>query len=350
METEGPKDFWILSLSGGGYRGLFTATILEEMERRLPTGQRLADKFDLIAGTSAGSLLAAAIAKRVPATKLRETFETRGDDIFDAGLFRWKRWFVLGRLNLGIFGARYNSAGLQRVLADEALLGSATFNSLKHRLLIPTVNLTKGGAQFFKTPHHADYKNDGAVSLVDACMASGAAPTFFPVHRFNNSRYTDGGLVANSPVFVAYHEAVTKLGVDPRRVHIISVGTMNRSVTIDTRAPLSMGLIMASGWRFWMGWKARLLEVMLAAQEKLAIDMIQHVVPERILILDDSLDNDQAMVIGLDKVSKAAKEALAGRADTVIRRDLNGPLLEQWLNHQPEAPVFFNQADGGQHA
>lgn len=341
------KDFWILSLSGGGYRGLFTATILEEMERRLPPGQCLADKFDLIAGTSAGSLLAAAIAKRVPAAKLRETFETRGNDIFGAGLLRWKRWFVLRRLNLGIFGARYDSTGLQKVLTDEALLGKATFNSLKHRLMIPTVNLTKGGAQFFKTPHLAEYKMDGGVTLVDACLASGAAPTFFPVHRFNNSRYTDGGLVANSPVFVAYHEAVSKLGVDPHRIHIISVGTMNRSVTIDTRAPLSMGLIMASGWRFWMGWKARLLEVMLAVQEKLAIDMIKHLVPERVLILDDSLDNDQAKVVGLDKVSKDAREALAGRGRITAQRDLSGQLFEQWLNHQPDAAVFYNKADGG---
>jgi len=53
-------DFWILSLSGGGYRGLFTATLLQELEKAL--GNPIARHFDLITGTSIGGILGLAIA------------------------------------------------------------------------------------------------------------------------------------------------------------------------------------------------------------------------------------------------------------------------------------------------
>jgi patatin-like phospholipase/acyl hydrolase len=73
------RRFDILSLSGGGYFGLFTATILEKLER---DAGPLAERFDLLAGTSIGGIVALALAHGVPASKIRQEFEDSGTVIF----------------------------------------------------------------------------------------------------------------------------------------------------------------------------------------------------------------------------------------------------------------------------
>lgn len=341
MQIETPsaeKDFWILALSGGGYRGLFTATVLREMEKRC--GVPIAKKFDLIAGTSVGSILAAALAMEIPAEQLHNLFLAHGRTIFHG---RWKHMPLLKVLNLGFFSARYGASGLHSVLSDDDLLGKATFNTLKHRLMIPTVNLSKGSAQFFKTPHCEDYHHDGTVLLKDAAIASAAAPTYFPVHRFNQNRYADGGLVANSPALVAYHEAVYKLGIHPDRVHVISIGTMNKSVTMDPRSPLDIGLISGGGWRFWMGWRQRVFEVTLAAQEQLSEDMLKHVLKDKVLRVDVPLEPDQTAVVSLDAVTEAANEVLEGQGREAAKKELAGPTYDRWMSHTATPAQFFNQ-------
>ena len=338
MDSSNGGDFWILSLSGGGYRGLFTATVLAEMQKRIK--EPLADKFDLIAGTSVGSILAAALAKGVSATELPELFLTHGEEIFNGC---WKQLPILKAFNLGFFASRYGARGMRKVLSREELLGNTRFQDLRRRLLIPTLNLSKGSAQFFKTQHCADYRFDCDVALIDAVMASAAAPTYFPVHRFNQSRYADGGLVANSPAFIAFHEAHYKLNIPIDRIHVVSIGTMNRSVTMDPRAPLSIGLLTGAGRCFWKGWRQRVFEVTLAAQEQLSEDMLRHVNPGRTLPIDAPLDNDQARVVALDSITAAANEVLEGQAREAAKAALTGDLFERWKNHSATPAEFFNQ-------
>lgn len=341
MQNETPsaeKDFWILALSGGGYRGLFTATVLQEMEKRC--GVPLAKKFDLITGTSVGGILAAALAKEVPADRLPKLFREHGKTIFHGG---WKQWPLLKIFNLGFFSARYGTKGLNSVLSQDDLLGDTTFSALEHRLMIPAVNLSKGSAQFFKTQHCEEYRHDGAVLLKDAVMASAAAPTFFPVHRFNQNRYADGGLVANSPALVAFHEAVHKLGTPPDRVHVISIGTMNKSVTMDPRTPLNIGLLTGGGWRFWKGWRQRVFEVTLAAQEQLSEDMLRHILNSRVLRIDVPLEPDQTAVVSLDAVTEAANEVLEGQAREAAKKELTGAIYERWMSHTASPAPFFNR-------
>ena len=278
MTNNNGKDFWILSLSGGGYRGLFTATVLAEMQKRIDGP--LADKFDLIAGTSVGSILAAALAKGVSAIELPGLFLTHGPDIFNGC---WKQLPVLKAFNLGFFASRYAAKGMKDVLSNDELLGNTCFKDLRRRLLIPTVNLTKGSAQFFKTQHCAEYRYDGDIPLIDAVMASAAAPSYFPVHRFNQSRYADGGLIANSPAFVAFHEAHYKL-----------------KIPIDRNTG-------------------------------------------RVLRIDVPLENDQAKVVSLDSVSALANEVLEGQAREATKSLLSGDLYERWKNHSATQPEFFNQ-------
>lgn len=175
MASDGGRDFWILSLSGGGYRGLFTATVLAEMQKRI-SGD-LADKFDLIAGTSVGSILAAALAKGISATDLPGLFLTHGEEIFHGC---WKQLPFLKAFNLGFLASRYSARGMRKVLSREELLGNTRFQDLRRRLLIPTVNLTKGSAPFLRNDRHPFSESQTALQTHPsgmACVHQGAART-----------------------------------------------------------------------------------------------------------------------------------------------------------------------------
>ena len=75
-------EFRILALSGGGYLGLYTAVVLARLEQQL--GEPLGRRFDLVAGTSVGGLLALALAFEVPMAAIVELFHARGEEVFSA--------------------------------------------------------------------------------------------------------------------------------------------------------------------------------------------------------------------------------------------------------------------------
>lgn len=117
----------ILCLSGGGYRGLYTALVLEALEQR--AGRRLADVFDVLAGTSIGALIAAALALRLPAADIRSEIETRGPAIFDRRLRLGTVRLPLRRPFRGLLAARYSQKPLREAI--DAIFGSTPINRLK---------------------------------------------------------------------------------------------------------------------------------------------------------------------------------------------------------------------------
>jgi len=139
--TSSAKPFHVLALSGGGFRGLYTATVLKHLEQQL--GAPLARRFDLICGTSAGGLLALGLAAEIPAEQLQGMFERDGVRIFN-------RPTGMRRILSPFKRAKYSPDGLRAVLTEK--FGERTLGDLEHRVLIPTVNYSKGSGQFFKTP------------------------------------------------------------------------------------------------------------------------------------------------------------------------------------------------------
>lgn len=322
------KEFWILSLSGGGYRGLFSAELLKELERTI--GEPLANKFDMIAGTSVGSILAAAVAKEIPASDLPTLFTEHGEEIFASRK-------LLGRIKCrGLLASRYRADALKKLLSREDLLSTTTFSDLSHRLIIPTVNLSKGGPQYFKTQHHPRFTRDGTRELVDVVMASSAAPVYFPVHKFDNNRYADGGLIANSPLLAAIHEAIYILGVPAENINAVSIGTMGSQLTIDPKMKLGAGL-----WQ----WNINLVSMQMTAQEGMQDFMAGHVIKDRVLKLDTKQSKEQSRRISLDSVDAHAQEVLQGNASTVAQEQLHSDnhLFMKWKSHMAETPTFYNQ-------
>lgn len=314
------KRFQVLSLSGGGFRGLFTARNLELMEEQY--GEHVADRFDLIAGTSIGGILALALACRVPARRLRELFEQHGAKIFESrGITsKWSK-------------AKYDNKYLKALLGSDEYLGKRLLGESKTRLLIPTVNYTTGAPQAFKTPHHENFGRDHLLSMVDIAMATSAAPTYFPIYAMNSQRYVDGGLIANAPGLLAVHEARTFLNCDDADIHVLAIGTASSRTTADPNASLDRGLI---------GWGSCVFDLTISAQESLSKFMLGHVLSTRYLDMDVVLTEAQAASVGLDKTGRASIEVLIGRATAVAQDFFGRGDFRTFMQHRPTQPAFYH--------
>lgn len=339
------NDYWILALSGGGGRGLFTAAVLEQLETAI--GAPIASRFDLIAGTSVGGILALGIANELPAKDLKELFKRSGE-IFDP---------ECSLLNWPILRARYLNTNLKCLLQDKKVFGNSTIGSLKHRVLIPSINYTKGSPSFFKTPHHPSLLRDWQYSLVDVAMATSAAPTYFPIYGFANQHFVDGGLVANAPGLVAVHEAMTFAGEpDIKKIHVLSIGTAGRGTAMDPAVATDMGAFAGLKRRWpWVskGWGMRLFELTIRSQEAMSNSMLGHWLEDRHHLVDALPQPEQTDYLGLDDVSKEAQDALLGQAAIAGQNYLTTGLLEQIRNHRPEVPKFYhgpnkNVSDNGE--
>lgn len=326
-------DYWILALSGGGARGLFSAAILEQLEGAI--GAPVASRFDLIAGTSVGGILALGVAKEIPASELKALFDhTRA--IFDP-YSRVCRWPILR--------TRYRNGRLKALLEDEKIFGTTTLGNLKHRVLIPTVNYTKGGPTFFKTPHDPRLHLDWKCHLVDVALATAAAPTYFPIYSFGNQHFVDGGLVANAPGLVAVHEALQFAG-KPKIdcVHVLSIGTAGGGTAMDPALANNMGALLGRKGALGVtkGWGFRLFELTVRSQEAMSNSMLSHWLGDRHHLIDATPQREQGDYLSLDDVSQAAQKTLLGQAKIAGQNLLTTNLIAQISAHQPAEPTFYH--------
>jgi cGAMP-activated phospholipase len=313
------KRFQILALSGGGYRGLFSARVLELMEEQY--GGRIADRFDLIAGTSIGGILALALAARIPAADLKGLLVKHGREIFRSRgpLASW-------------FGAKYGNQQLKDLLAREEYLGKRLLGDSGTRLLIPAVNYTTGTPQVFKTPHHENFARDHRLKMVDVGMATSAAPTFFPIYEMESQQYVDGGLVANAPGLLAVHEARSFLGQEQKDIYVLAIGTVTSQVTSDPTKPLDRGKVR---------WAGRIFELTISAQESLSKFMLRHSLGDRYLDVDVLVTEAQSASVALDKTDEAATSVLLGRANHVAQQFFGRADFRTFMTHKPGEPAFY---------
>jgi hypothetical protein len=308
------KPFHILALSGGGYRGLYTATVLRSLEESL--GRPLAKHFDLICGTSAGGLLALGLAAEIPAAELEAMFANDGKRIFGArSLVRRVigKWIV----------AKHSADGLKSVLTER--LGPTTIGDLKHRVLVPAVNYSTGKGQFFKTPHMPAFETDYRRTLVDVGL-----------HRIDGEGvFADGGLVGNSPGFFGLHEATKVLCVGERTpVRVLSVGTMTLGATLRGSAALDRGIFR---------WGSKVFDLVISAQESAVDSMLTHVLGDCYYRIDDLATPDQSRdVSSLDAVTAGATNVLRDRGAQAARRTLGDAKFSVFKSHLAAVPTFYH--------
>ena len=211
----------VLSLSGGGFLGLYTATVLAKLEARVaePLGRR----FDLIAGTSIGGILALALAFEIPMTRLVRLFAEQGPRVFSDRALPAGPLGRLIDLSRSVTGPKYSGDALRAALRDD--LAQRQLRDALHPVIVPAVDVDACATKVFKTPHVPASEGDGALRAVDVAMACCAAPAYFPSVRIGERLYADGGLYAVAPDQVALHEVEHFMREDLRRVRMLSIGT-----------------------------------------------------------------------------------------------------------------------------
>ncbi len=230
------RKFKILSLDGGGIRGIYAAQILAELEGSLPPDRMIADYFDMVAGTSTGGIIAIGIGLRIPAKEILRLYLEDGKDIFPTF---WTRHPILAFLKR-MFGPLYDYRKLEKHL--KAAFKDATLGDSHSRLVIPAFLGPKTQIAVLKTDHHADFKCDWKMPAWQAARATSAAPTFLAGHAGDDFVFLDGGIWANNPIMAAVVDALSayKLGRD--QIEVLSIGTGN--------APFDLGRFAARGGLF----------------------------------------------------------------------------------------------------
>ena len=300
------KTVRVLSLAGGGFLGLYTAAVLEGLEARL--GEPLGRRFDLIAGTSIGGLLALALAFEVPMARLVRLFVERGPEVFSSRGLPDGAMSRLVDLSRSVLGPKYSGAPLREALQAE--LGDKRLADALHRVVVPAVDVELCQTKIFKTPHSPAREGDGDLPAVDIAMATCAAPAYFPCVRIGHRVYADGGLYAVAPDQVALHELEHFMGIHPGRVSMLSVGT----ATAHYRP--AGGVRENTGAVGWLS-DGRLVLTMISVQQQHVQAMLEDRLGERYLRLD--ADWPTAAGLGIDVATAKAAEVLRGMARRTLR-------------------------------
>lgn len=232
------KPFRILSIDGGGIRGIYSAHVLRCIEERLQIN--LFDTFNMIAGTSTGSIIAAGVATGVPAADIVAMYKEHGAEIF-----RKKRFILPGKSIHPMFDSVYDAQYLENVLTK--VFQDKRLGNIKKPLLIPSTDIGDGCVHVLKSGYSKEFTRDNAVLVKDAVLASCSAPTYFDPCRLNVYLLADGGLWANNPALAAVIDAQKHLGVAQDDIQILSIGTGHSKTMYGTNASRKWGLI--NGWK-----------------------------------------------------------------------------------------------------
>ena len=210
----------ILSLDGGGIRGLLTAILLERLEMAHPG---IVAQTDLIAGTSIGGILALSLAAGFSAAAVTRSLEASGTAVFSPTSTSDER--IPGET-----AALYANDALKAALT--MLFGDRTLADLSKKVLIAAFDLdsqAQGGLGRFRTWKPKFFHNfpgpgsDGGEKVVDVALRTSAAPVYFPIYQ----GYVDGGVVAKNPAMCALAQAIDagSGGQSLADIVLLSIGT-----------------------------------------------------------------------------------------------------------------------------
>lgn len=324
--------FRILSIDGGGIKGILPAAVLAECERRFLKGGSAAAYFDLLAGTSTGGIIALGLSAGMRAAEVLDIYLTHGGKIFPKG---WTPPFALGRAAKSVYGSarnlavyRYDREPLERALRD--CFGNRTLGTVDRRLNIPTFD-GFNEVTVLKTPHHPDFRLDWREEIVTAALATSAAPTFFSTYRStyrNGTRhFSDGGVWANNPAMVALVDALSCFDLDRHAVDILSLGCGEQ----DLR--MSASQIKWGGMFHWR----TIIETAMHLQSQNALGQAGLLIGrDRLLRV---ITAPSLAPIAMDDFERARTE-LPGQAQRLVEE--NAERLESFFEEKRNPVIFYH--------
>ena len=301
--------FRILSLNGGGLRGIFQAVFLSKISQYLE--KPLWKNFDLICGTSTGAIVGMAVAMETDIDRVVDLYKEKG-----AAIFKKRRLGGLRR------GPLYNQAILKKEL--EKIFVNKQLKDANTRVLITSASVNKFDHRFF-TNFPTYTRSDENLSIVDSILSSTAAPTFFPpfTPKGQERAYVDGGVWANTPSALGILIANKYLHIPINQISLLSVGTGDfpTFATVEYFNNLRQFSVKAV---------MTIFELMFASQSSFADQYSKEVLGrDNYLRISANLDE----VISLDDVNKAVRKlpSLAEHAAEIYCSDIQ-KLLEPSAN------------------
>jgi patatin-like phospholipase/acyl hydrolase len=302
------KPFKILSIDGGGIRGVFPAMFLSKLEEQLKEKgnpkTHIYEHFDLICGTSTGGILALALALGIPAQNIYKLYTDKASSIFGYKRNWLWRWLV----------SAHDNIGLEKLIQDEFKKANGgvdpRLDDCKTSICIPIYDLLQGKPSVLKTKHHQSFNRDFHIPAYMAAMATGAAPTYFQPYsgKYNDksgnenafSNKVDGGVMANNPALLGLIEAQTAFKIPTQNIRMLSIGTGHQKFSdADTRENW--------GIYYWMmkGGKKRLIDLFMQGQSQQVQNLIS------------------LLCYGIDSEKRDAPNFVYYRIDTELDDSLN---------------------------
>lgn len=243
----------ILSIDGGGIRGLYPATFLANLQDKL--GQiSIYQYFDLIVGTSTGGIIAIALSLGIHPKKIVSLYKDEGKKVFKKEIFR-----------KGIARPKYSNTHLIKLLKE--IYGEETYiKDARTALCLPSVNINTASPKVFKTPRPPEIFADANLPCWKVAAAVAAAPVFFPaVSVYEDDAHVDGGLWANNPAMVGVTEAI-RIGYSLKQIKLLSIGTGKVNLFKTTTGSVNAGVL---------SWKNDIFNLMGLTQSESTHNMIK---------------------------------------------------------------------------
>lgn len=230
--------FKILSLSGGGVRGIFQSEVLRYIESDILDGEHVGSYFDMITGTSTGGIIALALSKRVSAKEISHFYRMEGKKIFPPAKIPFGRCV---RKILSTSSQMYDESNMRS--AVNRLFGDTLLGESENMLCIPSGDYQYGDVFVFKTDHHPDFQKDYKKPMKEVAMATSAAPVYFRLLCDEEYYMVDGGLWANDPIMVGVTEAIASFDIPRRNIKILSIGNSDGKVKLTSRMRNGGGIL-----------------------------------------------------------------------------------------------------------
>jgi patatin-like phospholipase/acyl hydrolase len=322
------KPFKILSIDGGGIRGVFPAMILTLLENELKNSGRpdwkIRDHFNLICGTSTGGILGIALSLGIPAEEIYKMY------LENAGTIFGKKKSVLMSFMRSAHDRKPLESIIRRTFQDYFDGKDPRIDDGQTPLCIPVYDLLNGAGSVIKTRHHEKYTRDYHIPAYQAALATSAAPTYFDpysakyglidskVNRSLTNR-VDGGVIANNPALIGIYEAIEAFDQPLSSIRLLSLGT-------GTRKYSDANENKGWGYYYWIakrGRKGQIIDLFMQGQSQM--------VENQISLMQNGIDRERAenpsfiyqrintslgddLKVELDETDKKKLEKLAERA------------------------------------
>lgn len=319
------KPFKILSIDGGGIRGVFPAMFLANLEEGLKAQKKekwqIYQNYDLICGTSTGGIIAIALALGIPAKEIYELYLENASVIFGSKRPWWKQFSYsshprepLEKLIQDKFRKANN--GIDPVLKD-----------CKTNICIPVFDLLEGKPSVLKTGHHPRFTRDYHIPAYKAALATSSAPVYFSPYT---SDYTDlngvlqpfknkvdGGVFANNPTLIGIIESEVAFYQKRKNLRVLSIGTGYQKYS-DGADRKKWGIL------YWLNIKRkRIIDLFMQAQSQQVenlVFLLQNGIDKEKIGNPDfihhrvNVELDNSLSFELDETNKEKLKSLAQKA------------------------------------